>query len=266
MASILIGTPSTGAVRTGYTETVFATGKRLQKAGHESDLLFSKGADIIRQRNAIGSRFLEDSRRFSHLFWLDSDVDCPPTLCERMLGMNKPFVAAPYPRKRIDLPDVVERSRLSPAQAREVIASCQQYTIGFTQDRSQVIDGACVPHNIAIGCALIRRDVFERMIEAGAAKIKRNDDTTRQEGLARGLYNFFDLIYQAAGGDDYLPEDLSFCHRWVCGCGGAVWAIIDEDIGHTGDMRYGEPFILSRAAPRLTPPANTAKSHPAASA
>jgi hypothetical protein len=79
------------------------------------------------------------------------------------------------------------------------------------------------------------------MVELGIARIKRNDSLTSSLGLKNGLYNFFDPFILPDG--DYRGEDFSFCERWREGCGGELWAIVDADIKHVGEMRYGQPYI-----------------------
>jgi hypothetical protein len=35
-----------------------------------------------------------------------------------------------------------------------------------------------------------------------------------------------------------LSEDLSFCKRWVAGCGGEIWADTESTISHHGSWTY----------------------------
>jgi len=39
-----------------------------------------------------------------------------------------------------------------------------------------------------------------------------------------------------------LSEDFSFCHRWIEGCGGKVWASIHRNIRHAGRMVYDSKY------------------------
>lgn len=244
MANILIGTPTTGSVKVEFTQSLFETHGALIGAGHSAKFLPSKGADIVRQRNAIASRFVE-AGQFTHLLWLDSDMDIEPGLPLRMIAMNKPVVGVPYPKKHIDLERLVSLARTTKLNADVLIARSQDYVVRFEADRADVEGGAAHADGVGFGAVLIERAVFATMIERGAAKIKRNDASTRAEKLASGLYNFFDPIYAACGGEDYLTEDFSFCHRWKS-CGGEIWAILDADVGHVGDMRFGGCFLSSR--------------------
>jgi len=42
---------------------------------------------------------------------------------------------------------------------------------------------------------------------------------------------------------DSLSEDYSFCKRWRSMPGSEIWAVVDEPIGHVGDMVYGAPYL-----------------------
>jgi hypothetical protein len=81
-----------------------------------------------------------------------------------------------------------------------------------------------------MGLCLLKRRVFEEMVAKGVAKTKREFHPDMSVKVP--FYNFFDHIYLDFG--DYLSEDYSFCHRWVVGCGGEIWACVDESIGHCG--------------------------------
>jgi hypothetical protein len=60
------------------------------------------------------------------------------------------------------------------------------------------------------------------------------------KGLSGPLYGFFD---QMGSVDGPLSEDLAFCERWTSLCGGDVWALVDEKIGHIGQMEFSLPYI-----------------------
>lgn len=241
MANILIGTPTTGDVKKDFCESLFWLHRELLVAGHQVDLLFSKGSDIIRQRNAIASRFME-AEKFTHLLFVDSDMEFDPRLVLRMLQMTRPFVGAIYPQKHIDLEGLVRLARSSDAPTNKLVAKSQRYNLRSERAKSDVVDGAIQVDGIGMGLALIARRVFTTIVKNGGAKIKRKDDRTASDGLKEGLYNFFDLVYL---GDEYLFEDFSFCHRWRQ-CDGEIWAVIDSDVGHVGDVRFGGSFLNSR--------------------
>jgi len=68
------------------------------------------------------------------------------------------------------------------------------------------------------------------------------------------FYDFFGEITLEDG--DSLSEDYSFCKRWRSMPDSEIWAVVDEPIGHVGDMvvRCALPESASfRARPDPTP-------------
>jgi hypothetical protein len=69
----------------------------------------------------------------------------------------------------------------------------------------------------------------------------RADRIVEKTGLVGPFYDFFGEITLDDG--DRLSEDYSFCRRWLSVAGNEIWALIDEPIGHVGDMVYGAPYV-----------------------
>ena len=60
-------------------------------------------------------------------------------------------------------------------------------------------------------------------------------------GLEGPFYEFFSEITLEDG--RRLSEDYSFCKRWRSMPGKEIWAIVDEPVGHVGDMVYSAPYL-----------------------
>src|SRR3954447_4639930 len=105
--------------------------------------------------------------------------------------------------------------------------------------RIKVVDGMCRVKQVALGCSAIRRDAFESLIATGTVR-QRPDRFLHKTGIEGSFYGFFDEITFDDG--DTLSEDYSFCKRWRSGPGNEIWAVVDEPIGHVGDMVYGAPY------------------------
>jgi hypothetical protein len=69
----------------------------------------------------------------------------------------------------------------------------------------------------------------------------RPDRFLQKRGFEGPFYNFFDEI--VLEDDDILSEDYSFCKRWLSMPGNEIWALVEESIGHVGDMVYGAPYL-----------------------
>jgi hypothetical protein len=98
----------------------------------------------------------------------------------------------------------------------------------------------CRADRVALGCSAIRREAFERLIDAGTVRM-RPDEFLRRSGFGDCFYNFFDEIRLENG--DTLSEDYAFCQRWRSIPGNEIWAVVDEAIGHVGDMVYASPYL-----------------------
>jgi hypothetical protein len=69
----------------------------------------------------------------------------------------------------------------------------------------------------------------------------RPDRFLQKSGLEGPFYDFFGDIVLEDG--DSLSEDYSFCRRWLTMPGNEIWAVVDEPIGHVGDIIYSAPYI-----------------------
>ena len=203
MPNVLIATPTPGEVKAGYTETIARTLINLTSGGIGVAYMFAEGGDIIIQRNNLAARFLAQPKA-THLFFVDGDMTFEPTLCRRMLDSDKAIIGAVYSARHY-LPD----GKLIWYAFKDVVP---------------------------LGAALIRRDVFETMIERGAA--------IRQENAygSAPVYNFFGPRPQDAATGQHYSDDHSFCRRWTIDCGGEIHAISDAEVFHIGNYKYGGRF------------------------
>jgi hypothetical protein len=50
-----------------------------------------------------------------------------------------------------------------------------------------------------------------------------------------------------------LSEDISFCRRWIEGCGGEIWVNVAHPVTHTGTYNYVGHFIekMNHANPQI---------------
>jgi hypothetical protein len=104
----------------------------------------------------------------------------------------------------------------------------------------KVTEGMCRVNRIALGCSVIQRNAFESLIAAGMARLLA-DDSSERIGLKGPFYDFFSEITLENGAR--LSEDYSFCKRWCSIPDNEIWAVVDEPIGHVGDMIFGAPYL-----------------------
>jgi hypothetical protein len=241
---VLIATPTAGGiVKALYATTLVKTVIALKDAGWGVDFLTVDSAYISRARNYF-AHILLNKPHFTHLVMIDSDMSFEGQVICRLLRCNKPVVAAAYSQRQMDMMTFAQAARNSELELADLTALALKYNLqpeleaGSRQLR--VIDGMCRVNYIALGCAVIRRDAFESLIAAEMVRL-RPDRFLQRSGLAGPFYDFFDEI--TLEDYDILSEDYSFCKRWRSIPSNEIWAVVDEPIGHVGEMVYGAPYL-----------------------
>jgi hypothetical protein len=225
-ASILIGIPTHGGVvKTRCMESLFLLQRSLIAEAIAVELGIVDSPQLVLSRNALASRVAERDK-YSHLLFVDSDMAFQPATVLRMLKHGKPLIGCVYPRRVLDLDKALEGARRTTNAA--AIALASQY-VGHKNDWRGVtiVDGLCQVDALGMGLCLIAGSVFRDLIATG--KLRAPDEAA---GPGHG---FFDNIVRDG---KYLGEDLSFCERWRTLCGGEIWGLISEEIGHVGDFVY----------------------------
>jgi len=244
----MIATPTAGGiVKTCYAVTLFRALAAIRDSGWRAEFVTLDGSDVSVARNCFANFFLRQPD-FTHLLMIDSDMSLDGNVVCRLLRCDKPVVGAAYSKRQMDLQALVEAARNSDLPLGDLSALALQYTVQVRPETVQVTEGMCRVERIGLGCAVVRRDAFERMIAAGAVQL-RPDRILQRLGLEGPFHDFFGQITLENG--DRLSEDYSFCERWRSISGNEIWALVDDLIGHVGDMVYGAPY-LSRLRQGLT--------------
>jgi hypothetical protein len=230
---ILVGTPTYNGTVTGlYCRSMLSLFGEL---GPSLTWETTKAVLIVIARNYLASVVLE--RDFTHLLFVDADVDFAPSVVHRMLAFDQPVVAAAYPHRALNLAALHAASRRydNPNVA---MTAALTFPVELEQPRVTRDDF----HRAIVaptGLMLIKRAVFEAMRDAYPALYCDARETSyAEQGLARVLQCFEPLANDQGV---MVGEDLSFCRRWR-GLGGEIWLTFDESIGHTGPYTF-------RAAP-----------------
>ena len=218
---ILIATPCYGnSVTTGYLNSIIKVIAmyithptiriHIQTLGNESL--------ITRARNTLVAQFLAGS--YSHLLFIDADIEFPPQLIERLVSSDKEIACAVYPRKRIaweKLPSLdVKTMSTDEVQGRLLDYNVHLMVPGRTphkDDQFGVIDptGFMQVARAATGFMLIKRGVFDKLRRA-YPKLKYVSDDVSERAIADHLWTFFDCGVDERGA--YMSEDYAFCDKW----------------------------------------------------
>ena len=244
MIHVLIATPTAGGVvKAFYATTLLKTVIAVKDAGWGVDFVTVDSSYISRARNYFVHLLLRQPH-FTHLVMIDSDMSFEGHVICRLLRCDKPVVAAAYSQRSMNMVAFAQAAHDSELALVELTALALEYNLQPELEAGarqlKLIDGMCLVNHIALGCAVIRRDAFESLIAAGMVRL-RPDRFLEKSGLGGPFYDFFTEITLEDG--DSLSEDYSFCKRWRNIPGNEIWAVVDEPIGHVGDMVYGAPYL-----------------------
>lgn len=151
---------------------------------------------IHRARAFIVETFLRN-KEFTHLFFIDADMEWTPDAFMKVLNCQEDFCGANYPKKN----------------------KYEQWAAtGGTPRDDGLIESAMLP----LGFCKIARQVFMRIAEKTKDKCRLFDEE---------ITDYFSHI--KLENNIILGEDNSFCFRWKA-AGGKCWIVPDCDIKHIG--------------------------------
>lgn len=216
--SMFVAAPAYGYSTSDRTAlSLFRLGERCGIHGIRVGIAMLSFPDIVETRNAYVSMWYYNYPTYTHLLFVDSDMDFAPDLIQDMLVFDKPLVGCFYRRKcdKIDF-------------------------VGLTLDGEyQMVKGFIPVKAVGMGITLIRRDCITRMIEAYPQLVHEvPEDAPPLEMFSgqqlRTVFRVFDKFPMGYGN---LSEDYSFCRRWT-DIDGEIWANIAHPIGHAGPKLF----------------------------
>jgi len=182
---------------------------------------------VPRARNQLVDIFRKSG--YSHLLFLDADIEFDPDAILRMYATNSMIIGGAYPKKQL----ILNGDNLG-----------TEYAFDF-EDGVQVTDinQPVRAKYVGTGMMMIRREVFDHMIEAGCAPmffIKENP-----------YYSFFDTSI-SEDKRHLLSEDYHFCNLWKKRLGGevfvALWTL--PSCVHWGTIGYRSPYTDKLITPK----------------
>ena len=213
----MIAMPCYDSVKVSTMISLIKLVQQLGKSGIQVSINTMKSPLIHQARNYLTSVFLTTD--FTHLLFVDSDVEFEPEAVLRMLVAKKDVICTPYRVKSLDVNQkmyTVELKKDAPLEPGDLI----EITAGPT------------------GIMLIHRDVFKKIIEK-FPELKIKNSVFPQPGPDHEYYyNFFEFTFNegyAAG------EDVSFC-RLVEKLGFKLYANTASFTKHHGSYAWGGRF------------------------
>ena len=241
---IYVATPVHNECSIHYTQALL----KFQQACMMNGILVSfsllKSSLVTQGRNLCVANYLNDPINYTHLLFIDSDIDFKFDTIIKMLKFDKDVIACPYPMKHIHWEQIWDRLQTGKIKTKEELMRAgfiypikMDGLVDDTKKEISVVDGLIEVSHAPTGCMLIKRQVFNKMIK------KYPDLRIEQDTIINGeckknpnMYNFFDTIHEPES-KKYYGEDFGFCKKWVA-IGGKCYCYIDDYITHVGEYQY----------------------------
>jgi hypothetical protein len=235
--NILIATPAHGGwVKIQTMDSIFMIQNALAARASFKFRHISL-SDIALARNLLASAFLGDTT-YTHLLFVDADMTFTPDVVAALLDADKPVIGAIYPMRRLNLAKFFESAKTMTME--RAIAAASEFAATLNPGATTINHGLLPVRGIGMGLCLIRRDALEIMSVSGIPQSKPGHTAGNSDRLDHILFGFFDHLTAPGGGQ--LSEDYSFCERWRL-CGGEIWGLATDHVGHIGEMEFRANFI-----------------------
>ena len=178
----------------------------------------------------------------THLMFIDADInfDCLDIL--HMLQHDKDIIVGAYPKKDLAYDKMLYAAKKDDMTIDEFPSHGSNYALNYdfiydenNRPRIQTQDGLIKLKDAATGFMLIKREVFERMIQHYPELYFHNDLNLDPEH-EKWTYLFFDVMHEQET-KRYLSEDYAFCRRWQA-MGGEVWLDPLVKLDHIGHFTF----------------------------
>lgn len=229
---ILIASPTyDGSVRREYMRSVMLLTEALRSRGLGWELLLEPATLLHTMRSVMASLVVQE-QRFSHLLFVDTDLDFQPASVLKMLEADQEVIGCAYPYRTIPLHEPVKGGAQT---LRQLIAARVPYAVSLPEGvtKIDVVNGICEVASIGTGLLLIRRTALESLVAAGAV-MRFVTTFPYSQWYGHSHYHGFFSHLQAEDRD--YGEDYSFCRRWRGACGGLIHALVTDEVAHIGPM------------------------------
>ena len=220
--SIFIAMPCYDSVKINTMLSIFQLIQQLGQSKIEVGINTMKSPLIHQARNYLTSVFL--TTEYTHLLFIDSDVEFGAEVGLRMLVADKDIITTPYRAKNPNL-------------------NTHTYTVKFADPKVvPILPGGLVEIEAGpTGLMLIHRRVFEKIIKNRPdLKIKnRANQVLKETDKSHSFYyNFFDFSFE----DGYTyGEDVSFC-KLARKEGFKLYANTESPTAHRGEFAWVGKF------------------------
>jgi len=214
--SVYIAMPCYDSVKVGTMLSIVQLIQQLAKSGVEVGINTVKSPLIHQARNYLTSLFL--TTEYTHMLFVDSDVEFKPEAVLRMLVANKDICTTPYRVKTED-------------------AKLKVYHIELEKN-AKLEAGLVELKSGPTGLMLIKKEVFKRIIKNNRELKIKNPVLPKPGKDHEYYYNFFDFAFK----DGYsVGEDVSFC-QLARDNGFRIYANTESETRHHGSYAWSGKF------------------------
>tara|TARA_R110002051_G_scaffold137727_1_gene210202 strand:- start:188 stop:1114 length:927 start_codon:yes stop_codon:yes gene_type:complete len=240
---IMVCTPVHSDVSMHYCQAVLKFQQECMMKNMLVSFTLLKSSLVTQGRNLCVADFLSHADKYTHLLFIDSDIDFNAKTIFKMLELDKDLIACPYSMKQLDFDKMWRRLK-----AEKIDKADDLMKAGFTfpikvPDQNAVIveKGVMKATHAPTGCMLIKRNVIERLIKAHPElEIFQPTFINGKETKRDNFYNLFDTLHDPKT-KRYFGEDFGFCQRWT-DLGGEIYLYIMDYITHVGEYQYSGRF------------------------
>jgi hypothetical protein len=238
---IFVATPVHSECSIHYTQALLKFQKQCMMNSIMVSFSLLKSSLVTQGRNLCVANFLKDPSNYTHLLFIDSDIDFKFDTIMKMLKFDREVIATPYPMKHIHWDQIWDRVQKGKIKNIEQLKRAgHAFPIKLDNQKGKeipVVDGVIEVSHAPTGCMLIKRQVFDKMIKAYPNdKIEQATIINGKALIDEYNYNFFDTIHDPET-RKYYGEDFGFCKKWTA-IGGKCYCYVSDDITHIGEYAY----------------------------
>ena len=238
---IFVATPVHSECSIHYTQALLKFQKQCMMNSIMVSFSLLKSSLVTQGRNLCVANFLKDPTNYTHLLFIDSDIDFKFDTIMKMLKFDREVIATPYPMKHIHWDQIWDRVQKGKIKNIEQLKRAgHAFPIKLDNQKGKeipVVDGVIEVSHAPTGCMLIKKQVFDKMIKAYPNdKIEQATIVNGKALIDEYNYNFFDTIHDPET-RKYYGEDFGFCKKWTA-IGGKCYCYVSDDITHVGEYAY----------------------------
>jgi hypothetical protein len=236
---VLVAIPCYGGMmKTPFVISLMQLSQTLPQHGIRHNVMIIGDSLVTRARNNLASAILHDPQ-YSHLLFLDCDIEFPPDAVLHMLDLEKDIIGTAYTRKNLNWINIAEAAKagLEP----QILPEVGGNLVAVSNEEAPVEYGKPMKvTHVGTGLMLIRRTVFERMRDSYPELKYELGDNEPGRGQRKTAWDFFACMIDPDA-HILLSEDYAFCRR-ANAIGINTWLLTCYRTVHWGD--YGFVFNM----------------------